>query len=337
MNALRTLARRETPTSLLARSFHATAPSLESTKQRRARIKRQKNLAKRAENASAVDANRPHPVLGHAGGIPDEAAREKWESTKLYKAMVDPNYTGLNKPFTPKSASEAKYIPSQGVPKDIESKEPPEYLNFGLSEKTASALLNDLPKQTVDLEDASKPMSTSLLFPEIFQSKTPFDPYDLSQPLSSKDAALKSSVAQREAMERIIDLRNASARGIAYANRQRIIQAFSRAATGTDQASERPDTGSPEVQGLSPRIPAFFQPADECYIAALMTAKIRNLWDHLTQNSRDIHNRRALRTLVHKRAKVLRYLKQKDVGRYEALLPEIGLEKGAVEGEIIVR
>lgn len=88
-----------------------------------------------------------------------------------------------------------------------------------------------------------------------------------------------------------------------------------------------------------------------------MTAKIRNLWDHLTQNSRDIHNRRALRTLVHKRAKVLRYLKrklssfilfcscshlallqtEKDVGRYETLLPEIGLEKGAVEGEIIVR
>ncbi|KAG8898466.1 hypothetical protein FRC00_002798 [Tulasnella sp. 408] len=319
MNALRTLARRETPTSLLARSFHATAPSLESTKQRRARIKRQKNLAKRAENASAEDANRPHPVLGHAGGIPDEVAREKWESTKLYKAMVDPNYTGLNKPFTPKSASEAKYVPSQGVPKDIETKEPPEYLNFGLSDKTASALLNDLPKQTVDLEDASKPMTASVLFPEIFQSTTPYDPYDLSQPLSNKDAALKSSVAQREAMERIIDLRNASARGIAYANRQRIIEAFSRAATGTDQASERPDTGSPEVQ------------------AALMTAKIRNLWDHLTQNSRDIHNRRALRTLVHKRAKVLRYLKQKDADRYETLLTEIGLEKGAVEGEIIVR
>lgn len=42
-----------------------------------------------------------------------------------------------------------------------------------------------------------------------------------------------------------------------------------------------------------------------------MTAKIRNLWDHLTRNSRDIHNRRALRTLVHQRAKVLRYLKRR--------------------------
>ncbi|KIO31747.1 hypothetical protein M407DRAFT_19257 [Tulasnella calospora MUT 4182] len=323
MNALRSLARRETPTSLFARSFHATAPSLESTKQRRARIKRQKNLAKRAENISAEDANRPHPVLGQAGGVSDEVARQKWESTKLYKTMVDPNYVGLNKPFTPKAASEAKYVPSQGVPKDIETKEPPEYLNFGLSKKTASALLNDLPKQTVGLEDASKPISASTLFPEIFPTKTQYDPYDLSQPLSNKDAALKSSVAQREAMERIIDLRNASAKGLAYANRQRIIQAFSRASTGTDQeqqaALERPDTGSPEVQ------------------AALITAKIRNLWDHLKQNSRDIHNRRALRTLVHNRAKVLRYLKRKDVSRYEALLSELGLEKGAVEGEIIIR
>ncbi|KAG8947885.1 hypothetical protein FRC04_010243 [Tulasnella sp. 424] len=323
MNALRTVARRDTPTSLFARSFHATAPSLESTKQRRARLKRQKNLAKRAENISAEDANRPHPVLGQAGGVSNEAAKEKWESTKLYKTMVDPNYLGLNKPFTPKSASEVKYIPSQGVPKDIEPKEPPEYLNFGLSKETASALLNDLPKQTVDLEDAFKPSRVSSLFPEAYQTKSQHNPYDLSQPLSDKDAALKSSVGQREAMERIVDLRNASAQGLAYANRQRIIQAFSRAPTGTDEeqkvAVERPDTGSPEVQ------------------AALMTAKIRNLWDHLTRNSRDIHNRRALRTLVHQRAKVLRYLKRKDTNRYETLLPQLGLEKGSVEGEIIVR
>lgn len=243
------------PTSLFARSFHATAPSLESTKQRRARLKRQKNLAKRAENISAEDASRPHPVLGQAGGVSNEAAKEKWESTKLCKAMVDPNYLGLNKPFTPKSASEVKYIPSQGVPKDIEPKEPPEYLNFGLSKETASALLNDLPKQTVDLEDAFKPSSASTLFLDAFQMKSQHNPYDLSQPLSHKDAALKSSVGQREAMERIVDLRNASAKGLAYANRQRIIQAFSRAPTGTYQeqevAIERPDTGSPEVQGWS--------------------------------------------------------------------------------------
>ncbi|KAG8995451.1 hypothetical protein FRB90_000179 [Tulasnella sp. 427] len=322
MNALRTIARRDAPSTLLARSFHATATSLESTKQRRARIKRQKNLEKRAETISAEESNRSHPVLGHAGGISEEAAREIWRSTKLYKAMVDPEYHCLNQPFTPKPASDVKYVPSQGIPEDIELKEPPQYLNFGLSTTTASALLNDLPTQTVDLEDASKPTSPSTLFPGLLQ-KAQYDPYDYSQPLSEKDAALKNSGAQREAMERIIDLRNASARGIAYANRQRIVEAFSRAPTGTEEerqaARERPDTGSPEVQ------------------AALMTAQIRNLWDHLTRNSRDIHNRRALRTLVHQRAKVLRYLKNKDINRYETLLPQIGLEKGAVEGEIVVR
>ena len=44
--------------------------------------------------------------------------------------------------------------------------------------------------------------------------------------------------------------------------------------------------------------------------AALLTTKIRALWDHLTRNPRDIHNRRSLRGLVHQRAKVLKYLKR---------------------------
>jgi small subunit ribosomal protein S15 len=67
-----------------------------------------------------------------------------------------------------------------------------------------------------------------------------------------------------------------------------------------------------------------------------MTMQIRNLWSHLVQNKRDLSNRVSLRKLIHQRAKMLKYLKRKDRGRYEALLPRIGVEHEAVEGELVV-
>ena len=70
--------------------------------------------------------------------------------------------------------------------------------------------------------------------------------------------------------------------------------------------------------------------------AALATYRIRNLWDHLSRCKKDIANRRSLRRLVHKRAKILRYLKNVDEDRYDRILERLGLERGAVEGELVV-
>jgi small subunit ribosomal protein S15 len=70
--------------------------------------------------------------------------------------------------------------------------------------------------------------------------------------------------------------------------------------------------------------------------AALLTYQIRKLHEHLRRTPRDIANRRSLRMLCHQRAKILRYLKRTDRERYSNLLPRIGVEPGAVEGEIVV-
>lgn len=67
-----------------------------------------------------------------------------------------------------------------------------------------------------------------------------------------------------------------------------------------------------------------------------MTARIHGLMSHLSIQTRDVHNRRALRSLVQQRVKVLKYLKQKDVGRYEDCLVRIGVEARAVEGEVVI-
>lgn len=64
--------------------------------------------------------------------------------------------------------------------------------------------------------------------------------------------------------------------------------------------------------------------------------RIRNVWDHLNKYKKDVFSRRSLRTLVHKRAKVLRYLKRMDRDKYDLTLEQLGLEPGSVEGELVV-
>lgn len=71
-------------------------------------------------------------------------------------------------------------------------------------------------------------------------------------------------------------------------------------------------------------------------LAAILTARIHTLSDHCAVQTRDIHNRRPLRNLIQKRAKILKYLKQLDLQRYNACLAKIGIEARAVEGEVIV-
>ena len=51
---------------------------------------------------------------------------------------------------------------------------------------------------------------------------------------------------------------------------------------------------------------------------------------------KDVATRRSLRSLVHQRAKILKYLKRLDRDRYEVCLERLGLEPGAVEGELLV-
>ena len=70
--------------------------------------------------------------------------------------------------------------------------------------------------------------------------------------------------------------------------------------------------------------------------AALLTYKIRNLWEHLQTFKADIGNRRGLTKLVHQRAKILKYLKRTDRDRYDRVLQRLGLEPEAVEGELVV-
>jgi small subunit ribosomal protein S15 len=67
------------------------------------------------------------------------------------------------------------------------------------------------------------------------------------------------------------------------------------------------DTGSPEVQ------------------VALLTDRIKHLTEHFKEHKKDHHSRRGLLQLVNQRRKLLKYLKKKDLQRYQSLIERLGL------------
>lgn len=69
------------------------------------------------------------------------------------------------------------------------------------------------------------------------------------------------------------------------------------------------DTGSPEVQ------------------VALLTEKIKRLTEHLKANKQDVHSRHGLVKLVSKRRRLLNYLKNSALARYQQLLVQLELRR----------
>jgi len=69
------------------------------------------------------------------------------------------------------------------------------------------------------------------------------------------------------------------------------------------------DTGSPEVQ------------------VSVLTTRIKNLTEHFKDHKKDYHSRRGLIMLVGKRRRLLKYLKNNSVERYNTIVTTLGLRK----------
>ena len=77
----------------------------------------------------------------------------------------------------------------------------------------------------------------------------------------------------------------------------------------TDYQRAQGDTGSPEVQ------------------VALLTARINDLTDHFKAHTKDHHSRRGLLKMVSQRRRLLDYLKNTEVSRYQAIIEKLGLRR----------
>ncbi|MDZ7270091.1 MAG: 30S ribosomal protein S15 [candidate division KSB1 bacterium] len=60
---------------------------------------------------------------------------------------------------------------------------------------------------------------------------------------------------------------------------------------------------------------------------ALMTARIKELTEHLETHVKDHHSRRGLMKLVGKRRRLLEYLRRKDIERYRKVIDELGIRR----------
>lgn len=179
--------------------------------------------------------------------------------------------------------------------------------------------------------------------------------YILTQPVLSTNRDLADPAQEAEdlarhaedheravaAVSRIVSLTNGNQKDRTRSNIQRCIETFGRhktdsilvprAPSQSNRAADKappaqktpragPDTGSSEVQ------------------IAILTAKIRVLVKHMEVKGaqKDKINKRNLRVLVHRRQKLLAYLRRKERGseRWEHVVSTLGLGDGTWKGEI---
>ncbi|KAF2480238.1 hypothetical protein BDY17DRAFT_271301 [Neohortaea acidophila] len=204
------------------------------------------------------------------------------------------------------------------------------------SAETSGPLNYFLNKSELDKGlEYSKWLSKPSMEPQEYGSNSKFT--DEKTPEERAADVEKVQANAEEALRRIADLSLGSSKDRMRVNVQRIIQDFGRHTTDSTlpprlpssvpQSDEQlpatprvgPDTGSSEVQ------------------VAILTAKIRTLVQFLeTRGTMDKANKRNLRLLVHRRAKLLKYLRRKERGgpRFQNVVKTLGLTEGTWKGEI---
>ncbi|KYK55329.1 ribosomal protein S15 precursor-like protein [Drechmeria coniospora] len=182
-----------------------------------------------------------------------------------------------------------------------------------------------------ELEDAAK-HAYALTKPMVGVVESQMDPATEEERKKLHDQKHHKAL---DALRRITSLRNGSAQDRLHANVRRIVDEFGRHKTdkflepkplsispNTTPMPGRagPDTGSSEVQ------------------IAILTAKIRALGKALEINRgyKDVHNKRNLRLLVHRRQKLLAYMERKErgSGRWTHMLEKLGLTPATWKGQI---
>ena len=213
---------------------------------------------------------------------------------------------------------------------------------------TESTDMLDLSTSTSSPSYLNYSLDTSILKSAISASKSltaPYRPSDRSTADPGREAVgidLHEKLHQNalSAISRIIALDNGNRSDLTRLNIQRCISTFGRHVTDASLAPKPPsnirrgeakspppektpragpDTGSPEVQ------------------IASLTTKIRGLVDHLDGDGRkDKVNKRNLQVLVHKRQKLLQYLRRKERGgeRWTNIIHALGLQDASWKGEI---
>ncbi|PWN37183.1 uncharacterized protein FA14DRAFT_159348 [Meira miltonrushii] len=301
------------PSSLAVAHLHSSAavnavsPSVQ--KRERERQKRKAAEQKQLLRQRIFELTKPDPVLGHQMNEKGEAV---WKNSELRKIILTKDDVwGVREDRRGnliEITEEAKTDDASTSPPEEGIQIGPKRLNFGLdSQEDRQLLFGNLPATI--LEDYHRAMEDQLL------RASQDELLSFSQNMQENE---EIEQGHTDLLGRLLDLRNANGKGIQVENIRRITNHFGQRPAMEDGKERGLDTGSPEVQ------------------AAVLTYRIRNLHEHLETKRHDNSNRRGMTALVQKRAKILKYLKRESISRYNTILPRLGIEPRAVEGEVTV-
>ncbi|KAJ4299405.1 hypothetical protein N0V90_004650 [Kalmusia sp. IMI 367209] len=242
------------------------------------------------------------------------------------------------------TASPLQWEEGKKIPKDKR------HLNYAFDPESVEAQLEDSKKVAVPLDEiraAIKMRSSGV--PSTASNRNMWSQEEA--PLPTKDEIeaqrVKDHERATEAIKRITALENSSSKDRMRVNIARCVSTFGRHNTDAIFPPRAPPLRSVNDKGPHPIRPetnvseikkriGTDTGSSEVQIA-ILTAKIKTLADFLqTRGKGDKHNKRNLRLLVHRRQKLLQYLRRKERGgpRWQHCIETLGLTEGTWKGEI---
>ncbi|KAI9875774.1 MAG: hypothetical protein M1830_008011 [Pleopsidium flavum] len=186
-------------------------------------------------------------------------------------------------------------------------------------------------------------LSSTELTNSLHYSRVLTEPHGSDDPQKEEEEAKRHQILRENAeaaVARIVRLVNGSSKDRTRANVQRCIDTFGRHHTDAHLAPKAPSYVSrdPSLPSPAEKTPRAGPDTGSSEVqVAILTTKIRVLANHLEGEGRqDKVNKRNLRLLVHKRQKLLTYLRRKERGgeRWQNLVETLGLTDGTWKGEI---
>ncbi|KAK2789650.1 hypothetical protein FQN52_005989 [Onygenales sp. PD_12] len=177
---------------------------------------------------------------------------------------------------------------------------------------------------------------------------------DLTTPVSAGESSLidpeavaeaarrheESHVTAQEAISRIMQLNKGNNKDLSRINIQRCIHTFGRHVTDSQLPPKPPACVDPSAPKHPPRAPRAGPDTGSSEVQiAVLTSKILVLAKMVEKyGHKDKHNKRNLRLLVHKRQKLLNYLRRKERGgpRWQNVMDQLGLTTASWKGEISI-
>ncbi|OJD25548.1 ribosomal protein S15 [Blastomyces percursus] len=214
------------------------------------------------------------------------------------------------------------------------------------SQQGSNKAENAQPATSPTVPDLNHYLTSAEFQAALERSKRLTEPVARSQshstdPQAEEEARLAHEEAHRnaqQAISRIIQLENGSNKDRTRVNIQRCIHTFGRHVTESFLASKPPAVVDPSAP-QHPTRPARAGPdtgSSEVQIA-ILTTKIQVLAQQMSKyGHKDKHNKRNLRVLVHRRQRLLNYLRRKERGgpRWQNLMSTLGLTDSSWKGEI---